>query len=52
MSKTSTKQRVTQLKEWLKVLKPESKSSKKPKKFSKSDHYNKVNKRYGGKKSN
>lgn len=52
MSKSSTRQKVTQLKEWLKTLNTGSNSSNKPRKFSKADHYNKVNNKYGGKKSN
>lgn len=51
MSKTSAKQRVEQLKEWLQ-WRDASKAKKEGKpKFSKSDHYNKVNKHYGGKKN-
>lgn len=53
MSKTSTKQKLTQLKEWLKTRGNYTESkSKKPRKFSKADHYKKVNERYGNKKSN
>jgi len=52
MSKSSTKQKVTQLKEWLKTMKTTETASKKSNKFSKADHYNKVNNRYGCKKSN
>ena len=57
MSKTSSKQRFIQLKEWLPTLKSyRDKHMKKDdaqsgKKFSKSDHYNKVNKHYGSKKN-
>lgn len=58
MSKNSAKQRYIQLLEWLPTLKSyRSKYMKKddPRKggkFSKIDHYNKVNKHYGGKKVN
>ena len=52
MSKSSSKQKITQLKEWLKTIKGNDNSSKKPRKFSKADHYKKVNNRYGNKKSN
>ena len=52
MSKSSTKQKVTQLKEWLKTLGTEVSSPKRTRKFSKADHYNKANNKYGGKKSN
>ena len=52
MSKSSNKQKVTQLKEWLKTIKGGDNSSKKPRKFSKADHYKKVNNRYGNKKNN
>ena len=52
MSKSSTKQKVTQLREWLKTIKAGDNSSKKPRKFSKSDHYKKTRERYGSKKSN
>ena len=50
MSKSSTKQKVIQLKEWLKAMKFGGNDSKKPRKFSKADHYKKANNRYGGKK--
>lgn len=58
MSKISSKSRVTQLKEWLPTLKSyRDKYMKKDnptsgKRFSKADHYNKVNNRYGNKKNN
>ena len=58
MSKISSKTRYNQLKEWLPTLKSyRAKYMKKDdaqngKKFSKADHYKKVNNRYGGKKSN
>jgi len=52
MSKSSAKQKVTQLKEWLATRSSGGNDSKKPRKFSKADHYKKVNNRYGGKKSN
>lgn len=51
MSKSSPKQRYTQLKEWLATRSTGDNDSKKPRKFSKADHYKKVNNRYGGKKS-
>ena len=52
MSKNSPKQRLTQLKEWLSTRRTGETSTKKQHKFSKADHYKKVNSRYGGKKSN
>lgn len=52
MSKNSAKQRYTQLKEWLATRDTGGNTTKKQRKFSKSDHYKKVNERYGGKKSN
>ena len=52
MSKSSAKQKVTQLKEWLATRSNGGNDSKKPRKFSKADHYKKVNNRYGGKKNN
>lgn len=53
MSKTSSKKRYTQLKEWLSTRGISTTNSKKPqRKFSKADHYKKVNNRYGNKKSN
>lgn len=53
MSKNSPKQRITQLKEWLKTRGTSTEAtSKSPTKFSKADHYKKVNNRYGGKKNN
>ena len=57
MSKTTAKQRYIQLREWLPTLKSyRDKHMKKDdartgKKFSKSDHYKKVNKHYGSKKN-
>jgi hypothetical protein len=51
MSKSSTKQKVTQLKEWLATFKSSPKEPTKSK-FSKADHYKNVNNRYGNKKSN
>jgi hypothetical protein len=51
MSRTSPKQRYIQLKEWLATRTTVSNDSKKPRRFSKSDHYNKVNKHYGSKKN-
>ena len=57
MSKISSKQRYIQLREWLSTLKSfRDKHMKKDdarsgKKFSKSDHYNKVNNHYGSKKN-
>lgn len=52
MSKSSTKQKYAQLKEWLKTFRPEATkpTTGKPRKFSKADTYNK-SKRYA-KKSN
>ena len=58
MSNTSAKSRITQLKEWLPTLKTyrdkymKKDTPQKGKTFSKSDHYNKQNNRYGGKKAN
>ena len=52
MSKSSNKQKVTQLKEWLKTIKGGDTSSNKTRKFSKADNYKKVNNRYGNKKNN
>jgi len=58
MSKTSAKQRYVQLLEWLPTFKSYREKYMKKyepqsgKRFSKSDHYNKVNKHYGGKKNN
>lgn len=52
MSKNSSKQRLTQLKEWLATRSTGESSTKKQRKFSKADHYKKANSRYGGKKSN
>lgn len=51
MSKISSKQRYVQLKEWLSTRTTGGNDTKKTRKFSKSDHYNKVNKHYGGKKN-
>ena len=52
MSKTSPKQRYTQLMNWLSTKQTGGKDAKKPRKFSKSDHYKKVNKYYGSKEIN
>ena len=58
MSNTSAKSRITQLKEWLPTLKTyrdkymKKDIPQKGKTFSKSDHYNKQNNRYGGKEAN
>ena len=52
MSKTSSKQRYAQLKEWLSTTKNTPKKGSPKKRFSKADHYKKVNERYGSKKSN
>lgn len=52
MSKNTAKQRYIQLKEWLATRNTGGNTTKKQRKFSKSDHYKKVNERYGGKKSN
>jgi len=51
MSKISPKRRYTQLKEWLALRTTGDNDTKKARKFSKSDHYNKANNRYGGKKN-
>tara|TARA_B100001113_G_C20856325_1_gene511914 strand:+ start:220 stop:378 length:159 start_codon:yes stop_codon:yes gene_type:complete len=51
MSKNSPKQRYVQLKEWLATRGSGGNTTKKERKFSKSDHYKKVNKRYGYKKT-
>jgi len=57
MSKISSKQRYLQLTDWLPTLKSyREKHMKKDdvrsgEKFSKADHYNKVNNRYGSKKN-
>ena len=55
MSQNSAKQRYTQLVAWLPTLasyKAKNSNEKPGKKFSKSDHYKKVNKHYGHKNSN
>jgi len=52
MSKISSKQRYNQLMSWLDTRKSSGDDTKKPRKFSKADHYKKVNNRYGSKKSN
>jgi len=52
MSKISPKQRYKQLKIWLEARNTGGTSAKKPRKFSKSDHYKKTRERYGFKKSN
>lgn len=49
MSKISPKTRYTQLREWLATRSTSGNNTKKPQKFSKSDHYKKVNKHYGSK---
>lgn len=55
MSKTSAKQRLIQLKEWLPTLKSyrakhmKSDDAKSGKKFSKADYYKKTRERYGSK---
>ena len=50
MSKNSSKQLVTQLKEWLSTRKTTSTPSSSSKKtFSKADHYKKTRNRYGNK---
>ena len=57
MSKISSKQRYIQLREWLPTLKTyrdnhmKKDDARSGKKFSKSDHYNKVNNHYGSKKN-
>lgn len=51
MSKSTPKQRYTQLKEWLSTRTTGGNDTKKTRKFSKSDHYKKVNKHYGSKKN-
>jgi hypothetical protein len=51
MSKNSPKQRYEQLKLWLADFKKDKASDGKPKRFSKFKHREKVNKRYGYKKS-
>ena len=57
MSKISSKQRYKQLMEWLPTLKSfrdnhlKKDDPRKGQKFSKSDHYSKVNKHYGSKKN-
>jgi len=53
MSKNSPRQNLIQLKEWLEVFKKgKDTATGKRKRFSKADHYNKANNRYGGKKGN
>lgn len=52
MSKNSPKQRLKQLKEWLKTRNTGGNDTGKPRKFSKANHYKKVNERYGYKKNN
>ena len=51
MSKTSPKQRYKQLKEWIATRTTGGNTTTKERKFSKADHYKKVNNRYGSKKS-
>ena len=52
MSKISSKQRYTQLKEWLATRETGGNTTKKQRKFSKFDHYKKTRERYGFKKGN
>ena len=52
MSKNSPKQRLKQLKEWLKTRNTVGNDTSKPRKFSKANHYKKANERYGYKKNN
>lgn len=57
MSKTSAKQRLEQLKDWLKWREANGGTSFRnanapKKKFSKADHYKQTRERYGSKKSN
>tara|TARA_E500000318_G_scaffold69352_1_gene64223 strand:- start:159 stop:317 length:159 start_codon:yes stop_codon:yes gene_type:complete len=52
MSKSSSKQKLVQLKEWLKTLSSNQDSPKKVNKFSKADHYKKTRERHGFKKVN
>ena len=52
MSKNSPKQKIEQLKDWLEWRKSGATSKQQKPKFSKTDHYKKVNKHYGHKKSN
>lgn len=47
MSKNSSRQRLIQLKEWIESRASGGNNTKKPRKFSKADHYKKVNQRYG-----
>ena len=49
MSKTSSKQRYTQLMSWLSTRPSSGTNVRKKKRFSKADHTNKVNKHYGAK---
>lgn len=49
MSKTSAKQRVEQLQSWLKWRESTTAKKEGKPKFSKLDHYKKVNKHYGSK---
>ena len=49
MSKNSPKQRLKQLKEWLKARNTGGNDTKNPRKFSKANLYKKVNERYGNK---
>lgn len=51
MSKTTAKQKYIQLKEWLATRTTGGNDSKKPRKFSKADHYKKTRERYGSKKN-
>lgn len=52
MSKTSSKQKVVQLKEWLKTLNSHKETNNSGKTFSKADHYKNTRNRHGSKKSN
>ena len=52
MSKTTSKQKYIQLKEWLSTFKPTTKSGAPKKKFSKANFYKQTRERYGYKKSN
>ena len=49
MSKTTSKQRYTQLMSWLSTRTSGASDVVKKKRFSKADHINKVNRRYGAK---
>lgn len=49
MSKSTAKQRYTQLMSWLSTRPSSGTQAKKNKRFSKADHRNKINKHYGAK---